>query len=89
MRLQNPSKSKSSGSEACESTLVIEASKSIYQALKPEAGEGLKSEVELKYRDGKIEIRIKALNISSLQASINAWLRMCKALKKIEEVINW
>lgn len=68
--------------------MKLPLSENIYRALKVEAGEELRSRVELSYRRGMIEIRIKAQNLTSLQAALNAWLRMCKTLKKVEEVVE-
>ena len=65
------------------------ASPEIYQALLYEIKEEPRSRVELSFEGGVLEIRIKAPNLSSLQATVNGWLRMYKALVKIEEVVSW
>ncbi len=57
----------------------------MFEAMKVE--KEIRSKVELSWNDGWMEIRIKAPNVSSLQASLNGWLRMYKALRKIEEVV--
>ncbi len=84
LRVSNTSKAEASDSEGCEGEIRLKGDKELYLVLKSEANKGT-CEEEVRYDGGQIVIKIKAPNLSSFRASLNAWLRLYRALKGVKE----
>jgi len=80
LRIQNTRKNETPGSQKCESTLRVPASKEVYETLKLDG--------PVVFRDGYVEIHISTETLRDLKASVNSWLRMYETLIGVEKKVK-
>jgi KEOPS complex subunit Pcc1 len=57
----------------------------IYSALKPEEGEGIRSEAKIYLKGDALILRLKAEDLTSFRAGLNSWLRLLKICEEVLE----
>ena len=58
----------------------------VIKSIKPDIDDTGKFEAELKAKENKVELEVKADNITGLLAGINSYLRLIKTTNDLEEI---
>ncbi len=63
----------------------LNGSEIVYEALKPEEGEGIRSKAKIYLKGDTLLLKLKAEDLTSFRASLNTWLRLIKICEEVLE----
>lgn len=81
MRLQDTGEDEAAGGKAFEGSLTLPASREVYEALLPEAGEG----ADVSFENGRVEMRFQVGSLRDTMSVVHSWLRLYKTLRRVEK----
>jgi tRNA threonylcarbamoyladenosine modification (KEOPS) complex Pcc1 subunit len=84
LRLQDTGEDEATRSQAFEGSLNLPGTRTLYEALLPEAGKAERVSLD----GGRLHVTIEATDTAALQARVNSWLRMYKALEGVEKGVK-